>query len=62
MITDVPQLSARLYLAGELVGRSGSAADDLPSQIAKLTELHSTGALSDEEFAQAKQRLLAGPS
>jgi hypothetical protein len=32
---------------------------DAVEQIAKLAELHASGALSDDEFTQAKQRLLA---
>jgi hypothetical protein len=31
---------------------------DLPTQIKELAALHESGALSDDEFAQAKQRLL----
>jgi hypothetical protein len=68
MTTDVPQLQGKLYVDGELVGRVSAAAngtasaDDLPTQIAKLKDLHAAGALSDEEFAAAKQRLLSGPS
>jgi len=37
------------------VASSGSAADE----IAKLSELHSSGALTDAEFAQQKAKLLA---
>ena len=65
MTTDVPELQGKLYVEGELVGRASdtnvgtSGADDLPSQIAKLKDLHAAGALSDEEFAAAKQRLLS---
>ena len=35
-------------------------AADLTAQIQQLAELHASGALSDEEFAAAKQKLLAG--
>lgn len=31
---------------------------DVPGEIAKLAELHTQGALSDEEFAAAKAKLL----
>ena len=34
-------------------------ATDLTAQIQQLAQLHESGALSDEEFAAAKQRLLA---
>ena len=40
------------------VPESGPAADPV-EQIAKLAQLRDAGALSDDEFAQAKQRLLA---
>ena len=33
---------------------------DLTSQLQQLSQLHNAGVLSDEEFAQAKQKLLAG--
>jgi hypothetical protein len=36
------------------------AQDDLTAKLQQLAELHSTGVLSDEEFAAAKQKLLAG--
>ena len=35
------------------------AQNDLTSKLQQLAELHSTGVLSDEEFAAAKQKLLA---
>ena len=34
------------------------AADDVAGQIEKLSKLHGSGALSDEEFADAKRKLL----
>ena len=33
---------------------------DLTAQLQQLSQLHNAGVLSDEEFAQAKQKLLAG--
>jgi hypothetical protein len=36
------------------------SAADVPAQLANLTELHASGALSDEEFASAKARVLSG--
>ena len=36
------------------------AVSDLTSQLQQLSQLHNAGVLSDEEFAQAKQKLLAG--
>ncbi len=35
------------------------AGDDLTAQLQQLAQLHNAGVLSDEEFAQAKQKLLA---
>lgn len=37
----------------------GSAQGNLGDQLVKLTELHDRGDLSDEEFTQAKRRLVA---
>jgi len=36
------------------------AQDDLTSKLKQLAELHNTGVLTDEEFAAAKAKLLAG--
>jgi Short C-terminal domain len=35
-------------------------APDLTAQLQQLADLHTSGVLSDEEFATAKQKLLAG--
>ena len=35
-------------------------APDLTAQLQQLAQLHTAGVLSDEEFAAAKQKLLAG--
>jgi hypothetical protein len=35
------------------------AGTDLNSQLMQLSQLHNSGVLSDEEFAQAKQKLLS---
>jgi len=37
-----------------------AAGSDLTSQLQQLSQLHNAGVLSDEEFSQAKQKLLAG--
>jgi hypothetical protein len=34
----------------------------IPDDLERLTQLHAEGALTDEEFAQAKSRLLSAPS
>ena len=36
------------------------AQDDLTAKLKQLADLHAQGVLSDEEFAAAKQKLLAG--
>ncbi len=36
------------------------AGNDVPSQLNQLAQLHASGVLSDEEFAAAKQKVLAG--
>ena len=36
------------------------AAPDLTAQLQQLAQLHTAGVLSDEEFAAAKQKLIAG--
>jgi hypothetical protein len=35
-------------------------ADDLTTKLKQLADLHASGVLTDEEFAAAKQKLLAG--
>ena len=42
------------------VGPAASGGGDLAEQLQKISELHDSGVLSDEEFAMAKARLLAG--
>jgi hypothetical protein len=37
-----------------------AAGPDLTAQLQQLAQLHNAGVLSDEEFAAAKQKLLAG--
>jgi len=39
---------------------AAAAGSDLTSQLQQLSQLHNAGVLSDEEFAAAKQKLLAG--
>ena len=36
------------------------AGDDLTAKLQQLADLHNSGVLTDEEFAAAKQKLLAG--
>lgn len=36
------------------------AQDDLTAKLQQLADLHNSGVLTDEEFAAAKQKLLAG--
>ena len=58
------------YYAGKKVSASQSQAhaaspapaggSDTVTQLQQLSQLHESGALTDEEFASAKQRLLAG--
>lgn len=47
-------------LAASMPGPQTSATVDVAGQLVKLAELHSGGALSDDEFAAAKARVLAG--
>jgi Short C-terminal domain len=62
LVADLPQLTRKLYIDGNLVGGATAVTEDLSTQITKLAELHAAGTLSDEEFAQAKQRLLSESS
>ena len=41
--------------------RVPTSVDSMSSEIGRLAELHKSGALSDEEFAALKARLIAGP-
>ena len=43
---------------GAAGGQAKSAADDVAGQIEKLSQLHASGVLSDQEFADAKRKLL----
>ena len=52
-------LGAAIQQAAAAAGRQATpAADDVAGQIEKLSRLHDSGSLSDEEFADAKRKLL----
>jgi hypothetical protein len=52
-------LGAAIQQAAGAAGQQAKpAADDVAGQIEKLSQLHDSGSLSDEEFADAKRRLL----
>jgi Short C-terminal domain len=52
-------LGAAIQQAVGAAGRQAEpAADDVVAQIEKLSRLHDSGALSDQEFAEAKRKLL----
>jgi putative oligomerization/nucleic acid binding protein len=52
-------LSAAIQQAAAAAGQQTMpAADDVAGQIEKLSQLHDSGSLSDEEFADAKRKLL----
>ena len=52
-------LAAAIQQAAGAAGQQGKpAADDAAGQIEKLSRLHDSGSLSDEEFADAKRKLL----
>ena len=40
--------------------QAGPEGSELPEQLRQLADLHRVGALTDEQFDRAKQRLLAG--
>lgn len=54
----LPALDAALSTAARAVTQDGP--QTLPQQLAQLAELYDVGALSDEEFEQAKSHVLAG--
>jgi hypothetical protein len=51
-------LDSALSIAARTLTEDGQ--QTLPQQLAQLAELHDLGALSDEEFAQAKSQVLGG--
>jgi hypothetical protein len=51
-------LSAAIQQAAGAGQQAKPAADDVAEQIEKLSQLHDSGSLSDEEFADAKRKLL----
>ena len=51
---------ASVRAAAAAAARAAPAAPDLTAQLQQLAQLHTAGVLSDEEFAAAKQKLLAG--
>ncbi len=60
------QAQAQAYQQGQQQAQAQQAAvapkpptKDVTAELQKLAELHNTGVLSDQEFAAAKQKLLA---
>ncbi len=54
-------LNAAIQQAAAAAGQQATpAANDVAGQIEKLSQLHDSGSLSDEEFADAKRKLLEG--
>ena len=52
-------LGAAIQQAAAAAGQQANpAADDVAGQIEKLSQLHDSGSLSDEEFADAKRKVL----
>jgi len=52
-------LNAAIQQAAAAAGQQAKpAADDVAGQIERLSQLHASGSLSDEEFADAKRKLL----
>ena len=51
-------VSAAIQQAVDAARQAKPAEDDVVAQIEKLSRLHDSGALSDEEFADAKRKLL----
>jgi Short C-terminal domain len=54
----IQQAQAMQAAAGGAGQQAKPAADDVAEQIEKLSRLHDSGSLSDEEFADAKRKLL----
>ena len=55
----IQQAQAMQQAAAGAAGQQAKpAADDVAGQIEKLSRLHDSGSLSDEEFAVAKRKLL----
>jgi hypothetical protein len=54
----VEQQSAAAMQGAEAVAPSAPSAEDPFEQIEKLSKLHDAGALTDEEFAAAKAKIL----
>jgi hypothetical protein len=58
-MTDAQQLAAQLNAGGGAAGASGTAPGGTISALEQLAALHDRGALTDDEFAAQKQKLLA---
>ena len=54
-----PRLNNRSTRRHRPLRPAAPAAPDLTAQLQQLAQLHTAGVLSDEEFAAAKQKLLA---
>jgi hypothetical protein len=54
------QAQQQAYAQTSLEPAPAAPGSDLTAQLQQLAQLHDAGVLSDEEFAAAKQKLLAG--
>jgi hypothetical protein len=56
--TQRAQMEAQM--AQQQAQAAGASKVDVTTELQKLAQLHQSGALSDQEFAAAKQKLLSG--
>ena len=54
------QAQQQAYVPPPPVAAPAAPAPDLTAKLQQLADLHASGVLTDEEFAAAKQKLLAG--
>jgi len=59
-IADLQDQAAYQQAAAPPPAPAPAAGSDTVAQLQQLSELHDSGVLSDEEFATAKQKVLAG--
>jgi hypothetical protein len=55
-----PQLASRGVAAKTDGAGTGATEESVTSQLVTLSSLHTSGAISDDEFAQAKKKVLGG--
>ncbi|MCU1420677.1 MAG: hypothetical protein JWN36_328 [Microbacteriaceae bacterium] len=61
-VSEADIVSGSDAMCSRVVGRGAAASDPRSDRLATLARLHDDGAIGDEEFERARDRILASPA